>query len=76
MPPKYWIPAATFNFEDAAAQWLYVYKKTHTLDSWPQFVMAIEEKFGKDDYRKTLTEFLELRQTTSVEEYYQAFQPL
>ena len=36
--------------------------------------MAVEQKFGKDNYRKVVADLLELKQTGSVEEYYAAFQ--
>jgi hypothetical protein len=39
-------------------------------------VQAVEEKFGKDDYMKALTDLLDLRQTGSVEEYFKEFQEL
>lgn len=38
--------------------------------------LAVEQKFGKDNYRKAVTDLLELRQTGSVEAYYTAFQAL
>ena len=38
--------------------------------------MAVEQKFGKDNYRKVVADLLELKQTGSVEEYYAAFQSL
>jgi hypothetical protein len=61
---------AAVHFEGAAAQWLQVYRKRVRNPTWLEFVLAVEEKFGKDDYRKALTKLLEWRQTHSVKEYY------
>jgi hypothetical protein len=38
--------------------------------------MAVEEKFGKDDCKKAVTNLLELKQTDSVEDYFREFQEL
>jgi hypothetical protein len=64
---------AAVHFEVAATQWLQVYKKRVRNPSSVEFVLAVEEKFAKDDYRKAMIELLELRQTQSVEEYYKCF---
>jgi hypothetical protein len=37
---------------------------------------AVEDKFGKDDYRKALTDLLELKQIGSVEDYFKEFREL
>jgi len=59
-----------------AAQWLQVYKKKNKSNSWMQFVLAVEQKYGKDNYRKAVTDLLELQQSGTVEDYYQQFQTL
>jgi hypothetical protein len=70
---QHWVRMAAVHFEVAATQWLQVYKKRVRNPSSVEFVLAVEEKFAKDDYRKAMTELLELRQTQSVEEYYKCF---
>jgi len=76
VPQHLWVRVASLNFDEPAAQWLQVYKKKNKSNSWLQFVLAVEQKFGKDNYRRAVTELLELQQTGTVEEYYQAFQTL
>jgi hypothetical protein len=53
-----------------------VYRKKVPNPTWFQLVLAVEEKFGKDDYRKALTELLELKQTGLVDKYFYEFQEL
>jgi hypothetical protein len=76
LAPQHWVRMAVVHFEGAASQWLQVYIKKVRNPSWVQFVQAVEEKFGKDDYRKALTELLELKQENTVEEYFKDFQEL
>jgi hypothetical protein len=76
LAPQHWVRMAAVHFEGAASQWLQVYRKKVRNPSWVQFVQAVEEKFGKDDYRKALTELLELKQENTVEEYFREFQEL
>jgi hypothetical protein len=76
LEPKHWVRMAVVHFEGAAAQWLQVYRKRVRNPTWLDFVLVVEDKFGKDDYRKALTELLELRQISSVKEYYKSFHEL
>lgn len=73
VPPQFWVKTAPLHFDGVASQWLQVYKKKNNMDSWIQFVLAVETKFGQDDYRKVLTDLLELRQETSVNDYFVTF---
>jgi hypothetical protein len=74
IPDHMWTTAASLHMEDNAAKWLQVYKMKQGLDCWQEFVSAAEEKFGADDYRKSIQELLSLKQEGSVEEYTQEFQ--
>jgi hypothetical protein len=76
LEPKHWVRMAAIHFEGSAAQWLRVYRKKVPNPTWLQLVLAVEEKFGKDDYRKALTELLELKQTGLVDKYFYEFQEL
>ena len=76
IPEHMWFTVASMNFDEPAAQWLQVYKKQHKSTSWLKFVLAVEQKFGRDNYRKAVTDLLELQQSGTVEEYYAAFQSL
>jgi len=44
--------------------------------TWLQFVLAVEEQFGSDDYRAALDELLMLKQKGTVEEYASEFASL
>jgi hypothetical protein len=76
LEPKHRVRMTVVHFEEPASQWLQVYRKRNRTPTWAQFVKALEEKFGKDDYRKSLTDPLELKQSGSVEEYFREFQEL
>jgi hypothetical protein len=76
LEPKHWVRMAAVHFDGPAAQWLQVYRRKNINPTWLQFVTAVGDKFGKDDYRKALTDLLELKQTGSVEDYYREFQEL
>lgn len=61
LEPKHWVRMAAVHFDGPAAQWLRVYRRKVPNPTWLQFVLAVENKFGKDDYRKALTALLELK---------------
>ena len=44
--------------------------------TWLQFVQAVEDQFGSDDYRAALDELLMLKQCGTVEEYVTEFESL
>lgn len=72
----FWHVAASLNMDGNAAKWLQVYKKKHGLGNWETFITAVENKFGAHDYRDAMGELLELKQTSSVEDYAAAFKNL
>lgn len=76
VPESMWPLVASLHMDGIASSWLQVYKSKGGLGTWEQFMAAVESKFGANDYRATLGELLELRQTRSVEEYIQAFEAL
>lgn len=71
-----WVTTASLHFDDNAAHWLQMYKLKYGLGSWPEFIHAVEEQFGSDDYRSALDELLVLKQRGTVEEYASAFESL
>ncbi|CAO2211068.1 unnamed protein product [Urochloa humidicola] len=73
IPRVSWVVYATMNFDDNAAKWLQAYKMTHDLGDWDHFTAAVEENFGTYDYKKAMTALMSLKQTGSVQEYYQDF---
>ena len=72
----FWTTAASLSMDGNAAKWLQVYKKKYGLGDWESFIAAVEKKFGAHDYRDAISKLLELKQTTSVEEYAIAFENL
>lgn len=67
---------ASLHLEDNAAKWYQVYKLQNGVVSWSTFTTAVETKFGAYDYRSALEDLLELKQTSSVEEYTKEFEAL
>jgi hypothetical protein len=68
-----WTTAASLHMEDNTVKWLQVYKLKFGLDSWSEFVAAIETKFGALDYRRAIQDLLVVRQEGTVEEYTRNF---
>ncbi|WVZ71682.1 LOW QUALITY PROTEIN: hypothetical protein U9M48_020237 [Paspalum notatum var. saurae] len=62
--------------EGNAAQWFQVYKARQGIGTWAKFVEVVHAKFGVYDYQNAVTEFLDLKQTGTVEEYVAAFEEL
>uniref|UniRef100_A0ACD6ATY1 Uncharacterized protein n=1 Tax=Avena sativa TaxID=4498 RepID=A0ACD6ATY1_AVESA len=74
--PTMWLTAATMHLEGNAAHWFQAYKLKHTVHGWPEFITAVEAKFGVHDYRQFMDELLALKQTSTVDEYCSKFQEL
>jgi len=76
IPESLWVEAATMHLQDNAAKWWKTYKLTHPSVTWKQFSADVQEQFGSDDYRSAINELLDLKQTSTVEEYTSKFQSL
>lgn len=76
VPESVWVTAATMHLQDNAAKWYQAYKQTHTNVSLVAFSVAVEQKFGIDDYRNAIAKLLALKQNGTVEEYTSRFQAL
>jgi hypothetical protein len=63
-----WLAAASMHMEGNEAKWLQ--------SLLARFIKAVETKFGVYDYRKAMAELLELelKQKTTVKDYFQAFE--
>jgi hypothetical protein len=61
------------NMEGPSAKWLQVYKLRYGLGEWEQFIAAVVEQFGSQDYNSAINDLLDLKQTASVEEYISEF---
>jgi hypothetical protein len=76
LPEGIWIIAATLHLQGNASKWWQAYKQNHTFKSWKHFCTTAEAEFGADDFRSAITELLELKQQSSLEEYTTKFQAL
>lgn len=76
IPGNLWYQAATMQLEGSAAKWFQAYKQLNPGATWLKFVTDVQEQFGSDDYRTAINELLELKQTTTVDEYTDQFQSL
>jgi hypothetical protein len=73
IPHCLWVTAATVAFDDNASKWLQVYKLQHELGTWDDFTSAVLKQFGTYDYKHAMDDIMTLRQTGSVQEFYQEF---
>lgn len=64
------------HMDGNAGRWLKAYRLRHEVNTWPELMRAVEEKFGADDYRKYLKQLLALKQKGTVEEYQLQFEEL
>ena len=76
IPEGMWITAARLHLKDNAAKWYQAFKQHNTFKSWTHFCSVILQEFGSDDFRSSMNELLELKQTGSVEDYTTKFQNL
>jgi hypothetical protein len=74
--PTMWLTAATMHLEGNAAHWFQAYKFKHEVVGWPDFITAVEAKFGVADHRNFMNELMSLKQTSTVDEYCSKFQEL
>ncbi|KAM0887617.1 hypothetical protein ACQ4PT_028880 [Festuca glaucescens] len=74
--PSLWLVSTTLHMEGNAALWLKAYRLRHEITTWPALMTAVEEKFGADDHRKYMKQFLALKQKGTVEEYQAQFEQL
>lgn len=73
---QYWSDFATLHFVGNAALWLQTYEALHSVDSWAALCVAVNAKFGRDQYQQHLEALERLRQTDSVLEYHKKFEEL
>lgn len=66
--------AASLHLEGNAAKWYQVFKVQNGLVEWNSFISAVEAKIGVHDYRNALSELLDLKQTSTVDEYTSEFE--
>jgi hypothetical protein len=74
LPVHLWVPFATLNFENNASLWLQTYEAQHTIKSWPDLCVAVDQKFGRDLYQNYMRDILSIKQTSDVLEYAARFE--
>jgi hypothetical protein len=74
IPYHQWVSLSSLYLEGNAALWLQALKTRHGLPSWEKFMAALLEEFGQDEYDGQMSKLMQLRQTSSVKEYRQAFE--
>lgn len=67
---------ASMHMHGNSARWLQVYKLKHGLGSQDEFINVVEDKFGENEYRTTLRELMELKQTSTMQDYIATFEDL
>uniref|UniRef100_A0A0A9D1W1 Reverse transcriptase domain-containing protein n=1 Tax=Arundo donax TaxID=35708 RepID=A0A0A9D1W1_ARUDO len=76
VPSHSWASFATMHFTSTAALWLQTYEIMHRIDSWPELVVAVNNKFGKDKYQQYIDELLHIQQISTVGAYHAKFEEL
>jgi hypothetical protein len=74
VPVHVWVPFATINFRGNAELWLQTYEAQHSIDSWAELCVAVEQKFGRDLHHNYMRDLLTIRQTSDVLEYSARFE--
>lgn len=74
VPSDQWIATASLYMEGHAALWLQAFKRWHFLLHWDDFVAAVLEEFGQDEYEGQMNRLMQLKQTGLVMEYRSAFE--
>jgi hypothetical protein len=74
VPVHVWVPFATINFRGNAELWLQTYEAQHSIDSWAELCVAVEQKFGRDLHHNYMRDLLTIRQTYVVLEYSARFE--
>ena len=74
IPSHQWVGMASLYVEGHAALWYQSYKRKHGLVSWNEFMAAILEEFGQDEYDGQMNRLMQLKQTGTVSEYKQEFE--
>lgn len=74
--PSLWVRVATIYFMGRAASWLRSSKAHLQFEDWEIFCGAVDKKFDRDQHSLLIRQTEQLKQTGSVEEYYEKFDDL
>ncbi|XP_012702297.1 uncharacterized protein LOC105914588 [Setaria italica] len=76
IPYHAWVGFASMHFVKGVAYWFQTYEAMHRIETWPELVVAVFDKFGRDQYQKLMDELLHIRQLSTVEAYHIKFDEL
>lgn len=76
IPPQLKTRFAALNFQGAAATWLQTVQWRGRVTDWEQLCELVFTKFDKDQYQNQLRQLESLKQTGSVQAYYEQFEKL
>ncbi|KAM0849286.1 hypothetical protein ACQ4PT_053818 [Festuca glaucescens] len=76
IPEGFKVSAASMNLVDNAAHWYQAYKLDNVWHTWEQFQQAVLSEFEVNVYRDRMRDLLQLKQTSTVEEYTKQFNQL
>lgn len=76
VPYETWASFATLHFTGTAALRLQTYEELHCIESWPELVVEVHSKFGRDKYEQHLEEQEGFKQLGGVEEYHSKFEEI
>lgn len=74
--PTLWVRLATMCFTGSAASWFQTMKSTITNMSWESFVIAVCNRFDRDEHNHLLRHFFHIKQSTIVSDYVEQFSDL
>jgi hypothetical protein len=74
VPVHVWVSFATINFRGNTELWLQTYEAQHSILTWPELCVAVEEKFGQDLHHNYMRDFLTIKQNSDVLEYASRFE--
>jgi hypothetical protein len=74
VPEHHWVSSAILHLDGHAALWFQSYKRQNRLIDWDNFIQAVVEEFGSDEYDGHMTVLLQLKQSSIVAEYRKSFE--
>lgn len=74
VPSDQWISTSSLYMEGHAALWLQAFKRRHYLLHWDDFVAAVLDEFGQDEYDGQMNRLMQLKQSGSVTEHRSSFE--
>jgi hypothetical protein len=75
-PPARHLILIPFFLHDPALSWFKWLHSNHLLTTWPEFLHALEVRFGPSSFANHKASLYKLHQTGSVMEYQQQFETL